>query len=387
MRSDLIAHINLDHLRHNFESLRARVGPKVRICAPLKADAYGHGIHVVAPALQRLGCDFAAVANVPEAVELRQLGWTGEILLLGNTLAVLDEDECRERIEAITHHHLTVTIAEPSAIEKLAVRPLLWANEPIDVHLKLDTGMGRMGVMPSSAEDLARRILSAPHLKLRGVYSHFATADLSLTDLVDRQLSAFREIMSRLGDFLPPGVIRHFANSAATIALPQAHYDMVRPGLSLYGYHPGPQFLNAIDLKPILRVLSHVTLIKDLAVGHCVGYGQTFTTSRPTRLGIVPAGYFDGFVRSLSNLGAVGVAGGIAPVIGRISMDQLAIDLTDLPAATLGSEVVLVDDRPQEPHSVARIADRLGTIPYEVTCLLGPRINRIPVGENGAFSG
>jgi alanine racemase len=172
------------------------------------------------------------------------------------------------------------------------------------------------------------------------------------------------------------------ANSAATITMPEAHLDMVRPGLALYGYWPARHMAGRIDLRPILRLVSHVTLIKELPVGHCVGYGQTFTTIRPTRLGMVPVGYFDGYVRALSNAAQVTINSRPAPVIGRVSMDQLAVDLTDIPGARLGSEVTLIDNRPEQPNSVAAIAERLGTIPYEVTCLLGQRIQRISVGNS-----
>lgn len=381
MRSDLIAQINLDSIRHNYRALRKSLGPRVRICAALKADAFGHGIGLVAPLLQAEGCDYAAVATVPEAVELRQIGWKPPILVLGNVLAVADELERENRVEAIIRHQLAITLAEPSSIDYVrSSRAAGRSLGPIDIHLKIDTGMGRMGVVPQDAEQLVRLILASPQLRLDGIYSHFASADLAQPDLARHQLAVFRDTLERLGHLLPPGVIRHLANSAATICLPDAHFDMVRPGLALYGYHPAPQ-VRPFALKPALRLVTHISLIKDLPPGHCVGYGQTFTTTRQTRLGIVPAGYFDGFVRGNSNHGIVGIAGGFAPIIGRVSMDQLAIDLTDLPPVTLGDEVVLISDQPGTPHSVAAIAERLGTIPYEVTCLLGSRIDRISVTE------
>jgi alanine racemase len=244
-----------------------------------------------------------------------------------------------------------------------------------------------MGVMPDEAADLVRRIRQAPQLRMTGIYSHFATADFELLDLVERQLGAFNGLISQLGDLLPAGTLRHIANSAATITLPEAHLDMVRPGLALYGQWPARHMAERIDLRPILRLSSHVSLIKELPAGHCVGYGQSFTTPRPTRLGIVPIGYHDGYVRALSNTAVVTIRGASAPVIGRVSMDQMAIDLTEIPAARICDEVTLIDDRPERPNCMAAIAERLGTIPYEVMCLLGRRIERISVGGPCAPSG
>lgn len=377
MRSDLVAQIFIDRLVHNYRALRARLAPGVAFCAPLKADAYGHGARVVAPALLAAGAEMAAVATVPEAVELRQVGWTRPILVLGNVLAVADEAERAERLEAIVRHRLTATAADATVIDRLSRAK---SSQPIDVHLKIDTGMGRMGAMPADAVELVKQIRGAATLRLAGVYSHFATADFELTDLVASQLAVFKETLARVSDHLPRGVIRHIANSAATITLPDAHFDMVRPGLAMYGYWPGKHMAAMVDLRPVLRLVSHVSMVKELPVGHCVGYGRTFTTTRPTRLGIVPVGYFDGYVRALSNAAMVRVNGGHAPVIGRVSMDQMAIDLTDVANVGAGAEVVLIDEDPGQPNSVAAIADRLGTIPYEVTCLLGQRIQRLSVG-------
>lgn len=374
MRSDLIAQINPDALMHNVDALRANCAPRVRLCAPLKADAYGHGLRVVAPILQSVGVDFAIVATVVEAIELRHLNWRGEILLLGNVLAVRDETERSDRIDAIIEHELAVTITDANAIDHLEkTRPV----RPIPVHLKIDTGMGRMGVLPGDAPPLVERINKSRAIRLAGIYSHFATADFQLTEIADHQQSAFQTLVKSLRPQLPSDCIVHLANSAATITRPDAHYDMVRPGLALYGYAPAGYMREQIELRPILRLVSHLSAIKTLPPNHCVGYGQTFTTKRETRLGIVPLGYFDGFLRRLSNNAVVGTPHGPAPVVGRISMDQLAVDLTDLPSLSLGDEITLIDPDPNAENSVESLARRLETIPYEVTCCLGARIDRI----------
>ena len=376
MRSDLIAQINTDYLAHNCRVLRRLCRPGVKICAILKANAYGHGISIVAPALHAAGIEYAAVATLYEAIELRSVNWHRPILLLGNVLAVADDRERRERLRAIVKHELTLSISDEDMLAPLLAMDL---PTPIDVHLKVDTGMGRMGVMPEAMVRLAESVRAAPGLRLAGISSHLATADFDNLDLAREQLAAFSSTLHSLAHCLPSGAVRHIANSAAIIALPEAHLDMVRPGLILFGYPPADHMADQIDLRPILRLVSHLTAVKDLPPGHCVGYGRSFTTRRPTRLGIVPIGYYDGYLRSLSNAAVIGTSVGDAPVVGRVSMDQLAVDLTDLPPLSPGAEVVLIDDRPERPNSVAAVARLIGTIPYEVTCLLGHRIMRTAV--------
>jgi len=374
MRSDLLAHIATDRLRHNVAALRACCADGVKFCAPLKADAYGHGVAVVAPVLAKLGVECAAVATMKEAVELRELGWQTDILVLGNVLAVDDAEERGHRIAAAVDHRVTLSIVDGaglSAICKFA------PAAPVSVQIKIDTGMGRMGVMPEDAVELVRAVVAEPHVRLTGIYSHFATADLQLRDLALQQLAKFRQLRDELAPVVGDDCIFHLANSAATLTMPESHFDMIRPGLAMYGYAGADDWRNHADLRPILRFTSHITLIKELPAGHCVGYGQTFTTQRPTRLGIVPVGYSDGFARALSNNATIETSEGPAPVIGRVSMDQLAVDLTDLNGCRLGSGVTLISDDPASTQSVESLARKLDTIPYEITCRLGARIDKI----------
>lgn len=374
MRSDLVAHIDTDKLRHNVAALRACCGNGVRLFAPIKADAYGHGVHVVAPVLMELGIELAAVATIREAVELRDLGWDNDILVLGNILAVSDQHERCERIEAIVQHDLAVTIADSICLQRLISADLA---KTVIVHMKIDSGMGRMGVMPQNAVELTKAIVSAKRLQLAGVYSHFATADVELRGLAEKQLSTFKDIRQELRDIVPKECVFHLANSAATITMPEAHFDAVRPGLAMYEYVAANAWREKADLQPIMRLESHVSAEKELPESHCVGYGRTFVTKRRTRLGIIPLGYFDGFARALSNNATISTAGGVAPVIGRISMDQLAVDLTDLPECKLGTLVTLISDDPHSPQSVESLARSLDTIPYEITCRLGSRVDKI----------
>ncbi|MCK6483201.1 MAG: alanine racemase [Phycisphaerae bacterium] len=373
---EVVAEIFTDHLVHNVRALRACCKPDVRLCAPLKADAYGHGLSIVAPVLDRVGVDCAAVATLDEAVALRRTGWRRPILVLGAVLTVGAAGERTARLEAALRHELTLTLADAELLADIdaAVRS---AGRTLGVHIKIDSGMGRMGAPIQHAADLIDAVRRCDGLRIDGIYSHFGSAELEDTSLVDGQLAAFHQLLERVGGLLPRDAVRHFANTSATILRADAHFDMVRPGLGLYGYLPAPRLAERVDLRPCLRLKSRVTLVKTLPADHCVGYGCTFRTRRPTRLGIVPIGYHDGYVRALSNRAVIGTPFGDAPVVGRISMDQTAIDVTDLPQAVCGTEVTILDPQRSRPNSVEAIATLLGTIPYEVTCLLGPRIRRI----------
>lgn len=384
MRSDIIAQINIERLMHNCNTIRALCGPNVRLCATMKGNAYGHGIAIVAPTLQACGVDFAAVATLQESVELRNAKWQHPILVLGNVLAVPDERELRERVRAVVKHHVALTIGDKATIATLARHELA---APIEVHIKVDTGMGRLGCLPSDAAGLVAACRRSPNLRITGIFSHFATADEPNPEYAHKQIAAFRDILDQLKNDLPPGTIRHMANSAATLSLPESHFDMVRPGIAFYGYHSSSHLAEYATLLPSMRVVSHVTAVKELPEGAGVGYGLTYRTRRKTRIGIIPIGYCDGYPRALSNATVVSTPGGDVPVIGRVSMDQIAVDMTDRQELRLGSEIVLITDEPDRPNSVATLARQLGTIPYEITCLLGQRIQRRPVGNPRAVVG
>ena len=378
MHSDILAMIDTDRLVHNYRALRACCRPNVMICAILKGDAYGHGISIVAPVLQAAGVEFAGVATLQEAVDLRQGSWLQPILVLGNPLAVADPRERRERVRAIVKYKPTMTIGDRETVAALAKIDI---DTPIDVHVKVDTGMGRMGCPPEELPTLLTAVRAAPDLHLTGIYSHFATADVPDHDLTRRQLALFNTLLEKVSSLLPEGTIRHMANSAAAISLPETHFDMIRPGLALYGYPPAEHMASRIHLKPVLRLVSHLTMVKELPPGHSVGYSQTFTTSRHTRIGVIPIGYCDGYVRALSNAAVVSTPVGDAPVIGRVSMDYIAVDLTDLEPLQAGHEVTLISDNPDRPNSISNLAKRLDTIPWEIMCLLGQRIQRVGTGS------
>jgi len=376
MFSEVTARLLTDRLLHNLRTLRALIGPQTRLCAALKANAYGHGMSLVAPILQKGGADMAAVAQLDEAIELRRIGWTRPILVFGHVLGGLESAKRRERIDTALGHQLILTVTEDGDLLRDIDAAARSAGRPLSVHLKIDTGMGRMGFTPDEGLDALREAATMRGLRICGVYSHLATADEANDEHVRRQLSRFDAFLASAAPLLPEGALRHVANTAAALRFPEARLDLVRIGLGLYGYHPSEVTRPLADLRPALRVTSRVTEMKWLPTGHCIGYGCTVWTQRRTRIGIVPVGYGDGYWRALSNHAIVGMSQGDAPVVGRISMDQMAIDLTDLPDAAAGDSVVLLDETRSRPNSVESTAKLLSAIPYEVTCSLGSRIAR-----------
>jgi len=379
MHRDLIAEIDTDAIEHNVRLIRRHCGAHIRICAAIKANAYGHGVSVVAPALDRAGVDMAAVATIGEAIELRGLGWRRPILCLGPVFAAPSTAERAERIEAAVRYDLTVTIVDGYGARDLneaAGRQSKHAR----FHVKVDTGMGRMGIAPATALDLIPKVACLPHIELEGVYTHLATADQQDRSFAREQLTEFRKLVDALRASGVTVPLCHAANTSAALFMPESRFDMIRPGLSLYG-HLASQVPAPLPLRAALRLVSHLVLTKRVPPGHAVGYGCTFRTQRESLLGVVPIGYDDGYLRVLSNRASMGVAGGYAPVVGLVSMDQTVLDLTDLEAAgsapRVGDEVVIIDDQADKPNSVEALARMMDTVPYEVTCLLGNRVARV----------
>jgi alanine racemase len=351
----IVAEVNRAAVRHNVALLRDAVGPGVRVCPVVKANAYGHDVRCVLPAIRDAGVTIVAVATLEEAVELRRLKWA-EAVRRNVTCTVLAVDEA-EALGAAARDAGTVA----------------------KVHVKLDTGMGRAGRSAQTAADLIAALRAVGGIVIEGVYTHFATADEADLSFVDEQLAAFHDATAGLG--VP---VRHAANSAAVFRLPASHFELVRPGLSVYGYWPNPAVEPPVPLRPTMRVVSWLTDVKRLPPGHSVGYGRTFVTRRDSVIGLVPIGYEDGYLRRLSNRAVMIVRAGTAdaahvPVVGRVSMDQTVVDVTEVREPRAGEPVVVIDDDPAAPNSVRALARLMDTIPYEVTCGLGRRIRRVAV--------
>ncbi|MCX6991898.1 MAG: alanine racemase [Kiritimatiellaeota bacterium] len=371
------AHISCAALRHNVEVLKAAAGG-TSLCAIVKANAYGHGAVLVAEALSGMGLAFWGVATLAEALELRKHGVREPILLLRPLELYEPLGDAEEASDALLEADIRPTIVSAAGIRLLAQRAA-HRRTIARVHLKVDTGMGRNGCPADDAVELALLLRASPFLELEGIYSHFACADelaAMAADFARRQQAVFQDVLERIaarGVRIP---IRHLANSGAIFNLPEARLDMVRPGLALYGY--GGKYIRGSErLRPSLRLEAPVIMTKWIPTGETCGYGRTFTVRRKTRIGLLPLGYADGYDRRWSNIGQVSVGNRLIPVIGRVSMDLTILDLTDAPDAVVGSPVCVISDRRDDPHSVESMAERLETIPHEITCVLGSRVERV----------
>jgi alanine racemase len=362
------AAINATALRHNFATLRATVGPGVGILAVVKADAYGHGAALVAPLLEAAGADAFGVATVEEGAELRAAGIRKPILVLTGI--------GRRDLGSVREHDLSVAIVHREMVRELADST---NAAPLPIHIKIDTGMGRIGVLPAELPALLDDIRQAGTFAVQGIFSHFANADSVDRDYADYQLATFRQTISVLDAArLRPRWI-HLANSAAALTCPDTHFSMVRPGIALYGISPLAAAAPSLttSLRPVMRLVTHVWQLKNVPAEFPVSYGQTFVTRRPSRIATLPIGYADGYSRTLSNRASVLIRGQRAPVVGRVCMDLTTVDVTDIDGVQLGDEVVLWGAQHGAEISVSEVATWQGTIAYEVLTGVGKRVPRI----------
>jgi len=367
------AHIDLGALRHNLAQVRRLAGDR-EVIAIVKADAYGHGAVPVARALAAEGVTRFGVALVEEGRALREAGIRGEVLVLGGFV----EDQAAEIVEL----GLTATIfhaGHADALNEAARR----AGRAVPVHVKIDTGMGRLGFSPDAAPDAVAALARCAFLRLEGLMTHFADADLADPAYAREQVARFDAVagtVRRAGVHIP---IRHAANSAAVMAASSWRsamggplYDAVRPGLMLYGARPGPAVGAGVDLRPVLSLTTRILLLKRVPPGTPISYGRTFVTRRESLIAVLPIGYADGYPRALSNAGRVLVRGRAAPVVGRVCMDLTMVDATDVPDAAEGDEAVVIGAQGAAAITVEEVAAGAGTIAYEILCGIGPRVPR-----------
>ncbi len=368
------AEIDLDAIALNVRAFKRHVGEAVQVIAVVKANAYGHGAIPVARTALNAGATRLAVHRAAEGVELRQAGINAPILVMGYTPP--------SGAELVARWRLTPSVITLEFAEALSARAgALGMTSP--VHVKVDSGMSRYGVMPDEALDFLRALRRLPHLDLEGLFTHFATADAADQIHALGQLAVFNDIMSaaRQAGFEFP--IIHAANSAATMKLAQAHFDAVRPGVALYGLDPSDEWPPVFEIRPALTFKSLVSRVRELPAGAAISYGRTFVTQRLTLAALVPVGYGDGYHRILSNKSSVLIRGRRAPILGRVCMDQFVVDATGIPGVRQDDEVVLVGQQGQEHIRAEEVAKLAGTINYEVTTALLPRVARVymPKGE------
>jgi alanine racemase len=379
----LFAIVDPAAIEHNCRLLRAHAQNK-KMCVAIKANAYGHDVRIVLPVLEKLDIDMLAVASIEEADELRNLSWQRPILVLGSELSVYPVDRRREYARFVIDKEIRITATRCEDLQILADEAEKMQKRAV-VHVAFDSGMSRMGLAENDLRELIDFIKTRPSLELEGLYTHFATADCRDKTFALAQFDRFTKFCDQLKNAGIKIPIIHCANSGATVDLPEAHLNMVRPGICVYGYQASNEMHSHLDLHPAMKVVSYLTLVKKIPAGSFVGYGCTFQTKRETTIALVPIGYADGYFRELSNRGKMILADTVVPVIGRVSMDQTIIDLTDLTlkghAPKPGDRVIIYDNNPESPNSVEKTADLVGTIPYVVTTLLGRRVKRVPAGS------
>ncbi len=361
------AEVDLDALAHNYHVLRG-LAPEAKFLGLVKADAYGHGAVPVARKLEALGADMLAVACLAEAIELRQAGIAIPVLCLGQTPPELAPE--------LLAYGVTQTVGDLETGKALSAAAVK-AGKTLKIHVKLDTGMGRLGFTGPTLEEEIRALCALPGLEAEGIFTHFANADGDeeyTRQQYDDFIITINELYHEDGlDFK----IYHCAASAAVLNYPYTHHNMIRPGIALYGYVPDPSVADP-GLKPVMTVKSRITLVRDLPAGSFISYGCTATLERDSRIAVLPIGYGDGLHRALSNRLEVRIGDRPCPVLGRICMDMCMVDVTDIPGVKAGDTAQVYG-----PGLTDWAAELAGTIPYELLCQLTPRVPRLYL-ENGA---
>ncbi|MBI4536672.1 MAG: alanine racemase [candidate division NC10 bacterium] len=370
------AEIQLGAIAQNVATAKRLVGNAVQVMAVVKADAYGHGAVPVAKVALDAGATWLGVACPEEAVPLRDVGIRAPILVLSPTAP--------QQAEVVVRLGLDQCVSDPEQANPLAEEAAK-ARREVRIHLKVDTGMGRVGVSPREARRAVERLARFPPLKLVGLMTHFADAEAEDSSFSREQLRQFGEVVEGLKAVGVSPAIRHAANSAALLCLPESRLDLVRPGIMLYGCHPrGRVAAGDPALAPALRLRTEVSQLKDLVKGSSMSYGRTFVAPADIRVATLPIGYADGAGRLLSNRGEVLLRGKRVPIIGRVCMDMLMLDASRVPESRVGDEAVLIGRQGDEEITADEFAGWQGTISYEALCRIGPRVPRVYMGSGGA---
>lgn len=356
------AEIDADALVSNLRRLRRKAG-RAKLMFVVKANAYGHGAALCALAAQRArAADWLGVSSVEEGVALREAGARLPILVLGSLYPF-------ESVLAAVAHRLTPMVASVDAARRVA-EAASRLQRRVDCHVKVDTGMGRVGASPEAALDVVRRLAGIRAVRVQGLFTHLACAEGDAA-FTRGQLARFRAVVGALArEGLRPPIV-HAANSACLLRHPESRWDLVRPGLAAYGLMPG--------FRPVLSLKTKIVFLKTVPKGATVSYGATWRARRATRIATVPAGYGDGYARALSNKARVLVNGRACPLVGRVTMDQFMVDVSDAPLARVGDDVTLIGRQGREEISAAELAALCGTIPYETVTALSARVPRVPL--------
>ncbi|PIS30668.1 MAG: alanine racemase [Candidatus Marinimicrobia bacterium CG08_land_8_20_14_0_20_45_22] len=364
------AEINLGYLAENLIKIQKQVAP-AEILAVVKADAYGHGAVPVSRKLQEIGVRNFAVARLAEAIELKTAGINENILIFGGLMP--------EEIEECVARGIITTLTNDENYQDVC-RAAQKLSKTARVHIKIDTGMGRVGFPFETAVDSIRTILENPRISVEGIYSHFATADSKEKSYAFEQLRRFWEVRNSVREFCSNPPKFHLANSGAILDIPDAYFDMVRPGICLYGHYPTNETTESIHLKQVMTLKTVVSQIRMVSKGTPISYGCRYVTEKDTRIAVLPIGYADGIHRTFTNKGQVMIRGKRYPIVGAVTMDQIMIDLGDSDVR-VGDVVIFWGNTPEGVLQATEVAERVGTISYELCCSVSKRVPRIYIDE------
>lgn len=359
------AEVDLKAIEHNFKQVQRRLGKGMKIMSVVKANAYGHGTVEVSAVLEKMGVDYLGVATTDEAMRLRDRGIEAPVLILGSVLP----EEAKPAVE----NNITLTLCNEELLHEL--KHLTKSGLKPRVHIKVDTGMGRLGVWHEDAPEFVKKVAKEGGITIEGIYTHFSSAGRD-DFFTQYQIEAFEKLVKEIEKHWIKIPLKHAANSIATVDFKRSHLNLVRPGLVIYGMYPKHTFPKLINLKPAISFKTRVVFIKDMPAGRSVSYGRTYITQRHSKIATLPVGYADGYNRGLSNKADVLIRGHRAPVIGKVTMDQTMVDITNIKGVKIGDEVVLIGKQGREEIRPEKLARMAGTIAYELVCSISSRVPR-----------
>lgn len=369
MNYETCAEINLNNLAHNIHAIQQKVSPS-KVIPVLKSDAYGHGLVPVAKRLAREGFTMFAVAQFQEAMELRESGVSQSILILGRLFP----------------SEVPTAIKAGFRITLFGHEDICWIEEareglPAFVHVNVETGMGRIGALLDQEPHFFDNLVQSRYCIWEGLYSHFSTSDEKDKNYASLQLSRFRKILSRIQKLEKKPPIIHMANSGAILNMPESYFDAVRPGILMYGHYPSSETSHSIKPRQVMTLKTFVTHVREMPAGHPISYGRRWITEKATKIAVLPLGYADGISRRFTNNGEVLIRGEHYPMVGTVTMDYIMVDVGNDPIKP-GDEVILWGESPQGTIQAVEVAEKIGTIAYELTCGVSKRVKRVYLGDS-----
>ena len=368
-RRPTLAIIDRAAVKSNYVHLKKNLAKGVKILAVVKANAYGHGAVEITKTLEKAGCDFFGVAVCEEGIELRRAGIKSRLIILGGIYP--------DQIRDVVKYDLTPVIFDIETAHLLNDALFRKTDRGIKVHIKIDTGMGRLGLLPNEVVPFFHRLKGLANLEVEGLLSHFAEADEDNKDFSRKQLNTFLKVIKAVRDSGLDPQFLHIANSAAVIEYAPSHFNMVRPGIMLYGVYPAQRMTKRISLKPAMRLVTRIVHLKKAPKGSSISYGRKYVTKKEGVIAAIPIGYADGYPRHLSNKGEVLIRGQRAVVAGVVCMDITMLDVTDIKGVNKGDEVVIIGRQGADEITADEVAKQAGTIPYEIFCGISSRVPRV----------